>query len=147
MFHYTDDYFPSSDQYLNFACKNISEHDFIEMTLLWKIRCLQTWTQHFSCSQIFKNQTQIQIWLWVMIQKADICIIILTVQNAWKQKSKLILSKAYNIIKNLFSTSLKDFFSFNHSQMNVLAHIKEYLQHWSEFNLQRSNYIHQQQLL
>ena len=143
-FQFREDYFPPEDCWVDFGIEETPVGDTSQaITLLRKTGCLEHWAQAFHDPDKSAAGVQEARYPWFLTQDAGSMSVQVRPRNSLHQKGGIAYPKAYNLIKNLFSTPLKRHGTFLNPHFEALGFSQSNLAKWYEANHKGSSSAHQ----
>ena len=138
-FIYSEDTFPPDDQWVDFGMEDTPiDRSGEGVTLLRRRPCLHRWVERFACPQASgPTKSTSRFWNWAMTRDAGTADLELGTTNVLRKHGGLAYFKAYNVVKNLFATPLKDYMPFDNPHFESLAFSDHLREEWYRANAGR----------
>ncbi len=104
------------------------------ITLLRKSDCLKAWTDLFKDPSSKCRRNTVENYSWAGTQAAGSISVQLSESNRLRREGGIVYNKAYNVFKDIFASTAKDYSPFEYGNLSALAYSNETIQKVHKLN-------------
>ena len=120
--------------WLNFSIKDVLKGTEMGIIFLCKSICVWHWSNQFCCSQFTQCKIQTDLYFSIKLHNVFSASVELQLSNQLCQYKEITYNKSYFSFKNVWTTLIKGYVSFNNSSSEALNFSETLLDRWYAFN-------------